>query len=55
MATKVIKADKTPVNKRPVKMIALEHPNFDRKAGDKFDATKATANLLIDKKMAKKA
>lgn len=43
--------------KRPVELIALEvaRGKFGRKAGEKFEATKETAEILIKKKFAKKA
>ena len=58
MSVTIKKDNATQAAKRPVKMIAMEHEGWKkrkREAGDKFTATNATAEILIKKKMAKKA
>lgn len=49
------KEPKQMIEKRPVKLVALDHKKFGRKKGEKFNATKATAANLIKKGFAEKA
>ena len=49
------KVMKQMADKRPAKLVALDHEKFGRKEGEIFYATKATANNLIKKEFAKKA